>query len=44
VLAEDVPLFKGTYGVSRGQQAVKLETRILRSKPRITDPILTKQS
>ena len=25
VLAEDVPLFRGTFGVSRGQQAVQVE-------------------
>jgi flagellar motor switch protein FliM len=31
VLAEDVPLFRGSFGVSRGQQAVKVEERIRRS-------------
>lgn len=33
LLAEDVPIFKGQFGASRGMQAVKLETRIRRSKP-----------
>jgi len=33
MLAEDVPLFKGTYGASRGQQAIKLENRIHRVRP-----------
>ncbi|HEX2586362.1 MAG TPA: flagellar motor switch protein FliM [Steroidobacteraceae bacterium] len=33
LLAEDVPIFKGQFGASRGMQAVKLETRIKRSKP-----------
>ena len=28
VFAEDVPLFRGSFGVSRGQQAVKVEQRI----------------
>jgi flagellar motor switch protein FliM len=31
VLAEGVPLFRGSFGVSRGQQAVKVEERIRRS-------------
>ena len=33
VLAEDVPVFRGTFGVSRGQQAVKVEERFRRPKP-----------
>lgn len=37
LLAEDVPIFKGTFGASRGMQAVKLETRIKRSKPNPID-------
>jgi flagellar motor switch protein FliM len=32
MLAEEVPLFKGTYGASRGQQAIKLESRIHRTR------------
>jgi flagellar motor switch protein FliM len=30
LLAEDVPLFRGSFGLSRGQQAVKVETRVRR--------------
>ena len=40
LLAEDVPIFRGTYGASRGLQAVKLETRIKRSKPNPIDYML----
>ena len=32
VLAESVPVFRGSYGVSRGQQAVKVEERVRRPK------------
>jgi flagellar motor switch protein FliM len=41
LLAEDVPIFKGQFGASRGQQAVKLETRIKRSKPNPIDYMLS---
>lgn len=33
VLVEEVPLFRGGFGVSRGQQAVKVEERLRRSRP-----------
>jgi flagellar motor switch protein FliM len=33
VLAENVPVFRGSFGVSRGQQAVKVEERVRRPKP-----------
>ncbi len=33
VLAETVPMFRGAFGLSRGQQAVKIEERIRRPKP-----------
>jgi flagellar motor switch protein FliM len=33
LLAEDVPLFRGSFGLSRGQQAVKVETSARRAKP-----------
>ena len=36
VLAEDVPVFRGTFGVSHGQQAVQIEERVARSKPRLS--------
>ena len=29
VLAEDVPIFRGTFGVSHGQQAVQIEERVI---------------
>jgi flagellar motor switch protein FliM len=32
VLAESVPVFRGTFGLSRGQQAVKVESRVRRPK------------
>ena len=32
VLAEDVPIFRGTFGVSHGQQAVQIEERVSRSQ------------
>ncbi len=31
--AESVPVFRGTFGTSRGQQAVKIEERVRRQKP-----------
>ncbi|HEY0942789.1 MAG TPA: flagellar motor switch protein FliM [Steroidobacter sp.] len=37
ILAEDVPIFKGTFGVSNGQQAVQIEERISRIRPRMLD-------
>ena len=36
VLAEDVPMFRGSFGLSRGQQAIKFEERIRRSS--VTNP------
>jgi flagellar motor switch protein FliM len=33
VLAEDVPIFRGIYGNSHGQQAVKVEERVHRNNP-----------
>ncbi|HEU4623173.1 MAG TPA: flagellar motor switch protein FliM [Steroidobacteraceae bacterium] len=38
VLAESVPVFRGSFGVSRGQQAVKLEERVRRPKPTLIEP------
>ena len=39
VLAEDVPIFRGTFGVSNGQQAVQIEDRISRIRPRVIDTL-----
>jgi flagellar motor switch protein FliM len=40
VMAETVPIFRGTFGVSHGQQAVQIEERVMRSKPKILDTLL----
>jgi flagellar motor switch protein FliM len=40
VLAEDVPIFRGAFGVSHGQQAVQIEERVSRHKPKILDNLL----
>ena len=39
ILAEDVPIFRGTFGVSNGQQAVQIEDRITRIRPRVIDTL-----
>jgi flagellar motor switch protein FliM len=41
ILAEDVPIFRGTFGVSHGQQSVQIEERVTRFKPKIIDGLLT---
>jgi flagellar motor switch protein FliM len=38
VLAERVPVFRGSFGVSRGQQAVKVEERVRRPKAALIEP------
>lgn len=43
VLAESVPIFRGTFGLSRGQQAVKLESRVRRPRL-VTDSMLNKRT
>jgi flagellar motor switch protein FliM len=43
VMAEDIPMFRGSYGLSRGQQAVKFEEKIRRSSP-ATDLVPIKRS
>jgi len=40
LFVEDVPLFRGTFGVSRGQQAVQIEERVARQKPKLLDKLL----
>ncbi|HEX7116931.1 MAG TPA: flagellar motor switch protein FliM [Steroidobacter sp.] len=40
IFAEDVPIFRGTFGVSHGQQAVQIEERVSRSKPKLLDNLL----
>jgi flagellar motor switch protein FliM len=44
VMAEEVPIFRGTFGVSHGQQAVQIEERVTRYKPKIPDSLLTLKS
>jgi flagellar motor switch protein FliM len=39
ILAEDVPIFRGTFGISNGQQAVQIEDRISRIRPRVIDTL-----
>jgi len=34
VFAEDVPMFRGTFGLSQGQQAIKIDNMIQRSPQR----------
>jgi flagellar motor switch protein FliM len=37
LLAEDIPMFRGMYGMSRGQQAVKVGDLIRRTRPGAVD-------
>jgi flagellar motor switch protein FliM len=39
IVAEDVPIFRGAFGVSHGQQAVQIEERVMRYKPRMFDKL-----
>jgi len=41
IMAEDVPIFRGKFGVSRGMQAVQIDERVTRQKPKILDVLLT---
>ena len=43
VLAEGVPLFRGAFGVSRGQQCVRYESRIRRPGNNPMDPALLRR-
>jgi flagellar motor switch protein FliM len=43
VRVEDVPMFRGSFGVSRGHQAIKLEEKIRRHNPAATDLIALKK-
>lgn len=35
VYAEDIPILRGTFGISRGQQAVKIEDALVRGRPAV---------
>jgi len=41
IFAEDVPIFRGSFGVSHGQQAVQIEEKVSRYKPKILEGLLT---
>jgi len=41
VLAEDVPVFRGSFGLSHGLQAVKVEERVRRNTPVMTTESLS---
>jgi flagellar motor switch protein FliM len=43
VLAEDVPMFRGSFGLSRGQQAIKFEERVRRNNT-VIDHLPVKRS
>ena len=43
VRVEEVPMFRGTFGVSRGHQAIKLEEKVRRNSPS-TDVIAVKRN
>jgi flagellar motor switch protein FliM len=43
VLAEDVPVFRGKFGVSHGQQAVQIEERVARSKLKAPDSLIARK-
>jgi flagellar motor switch protein FliM len=43
LLAEDIPMFRGAYGMSRGQQAVKVGDLIRRTRPSAADDLVAKR-
>lgn len=42
MMVEDVPLFRGTFGASRGQKAIKIEQRLHRSRPNPADNLISR--
>jgi len=44
VMAEDVPIFRGSFGLSHGQQAVKVEERVRRAALAVADPVSSKRN
>jgi flagellar motor switch protein FliM len=44
VLAEDVPVFRGSFGLSHGVQAVKVEGRVRRNNPGNESPLSAKRA
>jgi flagellar motor switch protein FliM len=43
VVVGDVPVFRGSYGTSHGMQALKIDERVLRHKPKVLDSLLPRQ-
>ena len=41
LLAEDIPIFRGSFGLSHGLQAVKVEERVRRNTPVMTTESLS---
>ncbi|HXS28013.1 MAG TPA: flagellar motor switch protein FliM [Steroidobacteraceae bacterium] len=44
LLAETVPVFRGSFGISRGLEAVKVEERVRRGKPQSSEPLNLKRA
>jgi flagellar motor switch protein FliM len=44
ILAEDVPVFRGSFGLSHGMQAVKVEERVRRNNLVATDSLTAKRA
>jgi len=40
IVVGDVPVFRGSYGISHGMQSLKIEERVLRHKPKVLDALL----
>lgn len=43
VMAEEVPIFRGSFGLSHGQQAVKVEERVRRNNSNLNDSLTVKR-
>lgn len=42
IVVGGVPVFRGSYGISHGMQALKIEERVLRHKPKVLDTLLSR--
>jgi len=40
IVVDAVPVFRGNYGISHGMQALKIDERVLRHKPKVLDRLL----
>lgn len=40
VVAEDVPIFRGNFGVSHGMHALRIDERIMRNRPKVLDSLM----